>query len=275
MNGAFGDNDVEIRPTGIKSALRFWWRSLNGHLPLDDDNNQAVQHGIGLRTREGDLFGNTKKRSNILVRVVETFQNDAIESTVLLPHRGPSSNKVKSLKKETNFSVRIDYNEKLISRDKMISLFVLMCTLGGLGKRSRRGFGSVTVLRIGDNDYSSPTSLDDIFRCINNVSPDKYKNENGRITVNFSSFNEYPFILEVNIGDTIQTLELIGKATHDTKLINPFEYEKSIGAGRPRLASPIYISILSNGYPVVTTLKKDRNVSTDLQKSLKTKILTK
>ena len=28
--------EVELRPTAIKGALRFWWRAMNGHLPIQD-----------------------------------------------------------------------------------------------------------------------------------------------------------------------------------------------------------------------------------------------
>ncbi|HHM20795.1 MAG TPA: type III-B CRISPR module RAMP protein Cmr1, partial [Bacteroidetes bacterium] len=52
----------ELRAPGIKGALRFWWRAVNGHLSLKE-----------LKKREAEIFGGTDpaRRSRVVVRVLE------------------------------------------------------------------------------------------------------------------------------------------------------------------------------------------------------------
>ena len=58
---------------------------------------------------------------------------------------------------------------------------------------------------------------------------------------------------------------------------NKVAYDSTVGAGKPRFASPIYISLLKNGLPIITTLNtvspKPLAVNMNLQNELKTRIL--
>ena len=63
LTGADGTTP-ELRPPSIKGALRFWWRALNGHLPLEE-----------LKKREGKIFGDTQNRSKITLSVKELDVN--------------------------------------------------------------------------------------------------------------------------------------------------------------------------------------------------------
>ncbi|MDZ4709995.1 MAG: type III-B CRISPR module RAMP protein Cmr1 [Saprospiraceae bacterium] len=265
MNGADGFN-VELRPPGIKASLRFWWRALHGHLPIEQ-----------LRTQEAAIFGSTKGRSKVLIRTNTGIDESNKKRISLLPHKGGSE--ACSYIAGQDFKIRLDFDEKVISKEKLKYLFILACTLGGWGKRSRRGFGSVTVTEIDDVPFISPIDLDGILKCINTIVPNMFKIQNGAIIPTNISSNQYPYILEIKIGTSTKSLIQIGQATHDVKLIvdnsvNKRDYNNSIGAGSPRFASPVYVSILSNGVPVITTLKKESLVRTVLQNSLKSKILS-
>ncbi|MEZ4884825.1 MAG: type III-B CRISPR module RAMP protein Cmr1 [Chitinophagales bacterium] len=61
LAGADGSTP-ELRPPSIKGALRFWWRALNGHLPIEE-----------MREKEVKIFGGAIDdkafKSNILVRI--------------------------------------------------------------------------------------------------------------------------------------------------------------------------------------------------------------
>lgn len=263
MNGPYGDRP-ELRPPGIKASLRFWWRALHGHLSLDQ-----------LREQEGKIFGNTKGRSKVLIRVVKPIDENQKAKTSLLPHKGGSEADGYLVGEE--FKIRVDFDEKVISKEELKNLFILACTLGGWGKRSRRGFGSVVVTEVDGVAVTSPTTLQDILTHLEHFVPSKHRISGTHIEsthVSQSSRDEYPKLWKIEIGSNQRSLSDIGKATHDTKFTeNTQDYSQSLGDGRPRYASPVYVSLLSNGLPVISTLKKQSRVSTDLQNKLKEKIL--
>jgi CRISPR-associated protein Cmr1 len=270
MNGAYGNNDPELRPPGIKASLRFWWRALNGHLLLTQ-----------LKEQEAAIFGSTKGRSKVIIRVEENIDETLKRKYSLLPHKGGSE--AEAFNPNQSFKIRIDFDEKVFSVDEMKNLFVLACTLGGWGKRSRRGFGAVTVVAINNQPYLPPTTIDGIKDILDRIVPNHFSMNisTGEILTNHnstSSRGDYPEIWKIQIGKTVKSLEDIGQATHETKFNvdispNKQDYSKSLGDGRPRLASPVYVSILENGFPVITTLKKESWVNVDLQDNLKSKIL--
>lgn len=289
MNGPYGDRP-ELRPPGIKASLRFWWRALHGHLPLEDkkDGNDKVIEK-GLRTREGEIFGNTKGRSKVLIRVIEPIEQQISERTFLLPHKNTDREKspVPAFVSNLSFKIRVDFEErdikgnKVISKEELKNLFILACTLGGWGKRSRRGFGSVVVTEVDGVAVTSPTTLQDILTHLEHFVPSKHRISGTHIEsthVSQSSRDEYPKLWKIEIGSNQRSLRDIGKATHDTKFIEDTsqykqDYSKSLGDGSHRYASPVYISLLSNGLPVVSTLKKQSWVNLDLQNKLKEKVL--
>lgn len=267
MNGPYGDFP-ELRPPGIKASLRFWWRALHGHLKIDQ-----------LREGEGKIFGNTKGRSKVLIRIEEPINESKKAKTSLLPHKG-GSEAAGYVVNET-FKIRVDFDTSAISIEKIKNLFILAFTLGGLGKRSRRGFGSVVVKEVDGEAYASPTTLRDILNHLERVVPSKHRIEGNQIVsthVSQSSRDEYPTLWKIEIGSSQRALNHIGLATHVTKFIDDEsprkqDYSKSLGDGSPRYASPVYVSLLSNGLPVISTLKKHSWVNTELQNKLKSKIL--
>jgi CRISPR-associated protein Cmr1 len=274
MNGAYG-NRPELRPPGIKASLRFWWRALNGHLPLDD-----------LRKQEAVIFGSTNGRSKVLIRVVENQLVMSDPKPLLLEHHNEPNKRSPAAAFDVNgdFKIRVDFDSSVITKSKLENLFILACTLGGWGKRSRRGFGSVVVEAVDGTPVSAPTALKDIKVCIDQiVGTGRFDlpagaNKISGVALTKSSNDEYPRLLEVEIGRASKTLKEIGQATHDTKYSddtspNKSDYSKSLGDGRPRLASPVIISYLVNDKPVISTMKKQSWVSTALQDKLKNRIL--
>lgn len=266
MNGAFG-KIPELRPPGIKASLRFWWRALHGHLTLDD-----------LRKREGEIFGNTQGRSKILIRMSEIKDNSVDKSTSLLPHKSNEGKKspAPAFVEDLEFKIRVDYDSTAISKTVIENLFVITSTLGGWGKRSRRGFGSLVVTEINGTIYNSPTNLVEIQNCLDIIVPSQYTNSGMAIeskTVTSITNDSYPKLWKIEIGANPKTLSDIGQATHKIKGSSPSVYSISIGDGRPRYASPIYISILPNNLPVISTLKKQSAVDYSLQDNLKNEII--
>jgi len=78
LNGALG-KDPELRPPAIKASLRYWWRALHGHL--------SIKNLDDLRNKENEIFGSTKNRSSILIKVFHPVEEEIYTKTKLLPHK--------------------------------------------------------------------------------------------------------------------------------------------------------------------------------------------
>lgn len=253
----------ELRPPSIKGALRFWWRAMNGHLPLTE-----------LKKREGEIFGNNEKRSKVVIRTeIDDF---VAKEELLVPHK--KFMKQKAIPVGTKFKIHLSLTSATnnFNYQKLDALFILVSALGGLGKRVRRGMGGFTIENI---DYS----IDEITKYLNIISPDKFKTNKNTINYTIWKGLDFPYIKSIEIGRAdINLLEKISESTHEVKDIDNRGYEISLGhAYRGRFASPVYVSALKAGHtikPIITTLNAVPNrdkylFDIGLQKDFKAKIL--
>ena len=312
----------ELRPPSIKGAMRFWWRALHGHLTLKQ-----------LREKEARIFGgggDDARRSSFSIRIVSDLTQQTEEKP--LPHhsgdetckyisscRGKKPfNKDQCQKGKPFPSISsglfcVQLNGKNINQIK--SLFVLTCLLGGFGKRSRRGFGSVIITgRKKPNEdefraFDMPKTLNEICAIISVFNTDyRLDDADKKISLHKpemlnGKYSGYPYIEEIQIGGEpysqpnpttdekysgFELVEFIGQATHVY-----FDENKSNGAGRPRFASPTYVSALKvqcqeQGqnqeecyYPIITTLhyapppNRITNNSVQLKENFKKAIIEK
>ena len=289
LAGADGEKP-ELRPPSIKGALRFWWRAMHG--------NMGVKK---LREKEAKIFGgggDDAKKSSFSLRVLTDIQEMTIGEERPLPHHtgqknckyltgsnnciGKKGNCKKGFPK--NAIVKGVFEVDFIGSDleRIEKLFVLTCLLGGFGKRSRRGFGSLKIVKRNGIPFSMPNDLESIRGYLLEFN-DNYRLDDvsNRIylhkpeTLN-GEYSEYPYIEEIQIGAEpysklsssideeypgFELVEFIGWTTHQY-----FDENKSNGAGKPRFASPTYVSALKVGcaeqlqneeecfYPIITTL---------------------
>ncbi len=272
LSGADGQTP-ELRPPSIKGALRFWWRAMNGHLSLKE-----------LKERESEIFGGTEGsgRSKLLIRAKILNHSTGIE--MLVPHKS-FMKQVAFKANQTTFEIKLSLTQKLDYFDEiqMQSLFIITATLGGFGKRSRRGMGSVTII---EPQQIQPSSLEGILPHLKNFSP-YFVNDGKKIYHNFSgSLQEYASIRQIQISqfdseNMYKILRKISDRTHQFHQEDTRSYEASIGNARGgRFASPIYVSIIKDSLkPIITTLntapndKHKRNVSGLLQEDFKNSIL--
>jgi len=157
LSGA-NQREAELRTQSIKGALRFWWRALYGSDDIED-----------MKKKESEIFGNTEKKSKISINVDDIFEN-RIEN---LP-KGKNFT-VESTKKAKVFTLGIIdylayglhdyqkgrniYNRSFINsgknfkinfkidsrfREEILNSFNILIDYGGLGARSRNGFGSIS-----------------------------------------------------------------------------------------------------------------------------------
>ncbi len=142
LSGADGVTP-ELRPPSIKGALRFWWRAMNGHLSLED-----------LKTKEDEIFGGTDGRSKVLIRV--KMLNNNLSKKYIKSLRNQSLTYMAYGVEErlyfdigTKFNIIFTINEQnkdkyLEIKNELIKSFSLLTHLGGLGAKSRNGFGAFT-----------------------------------------------------------------------------------------------------------------------------------
>jgi len=267
LSGADGQTP-ELRPPSIKGALRFWWRAVNGHLDLKS-----------LKEQESLIFGGTDpaRRSSLIVRIEnhnETESKLKINyKAILVPHRGTSQ---KAFYEKQKFNVVLcTINEKVFDVDKLCALFQLVCLLGGFGKRTRRGMGSLKINKYKidkenwvENDQVN--NLQDVYKYLKILS-DQFELGTKDIKSKIYKGEKYPYIEKIEIGRIdSKILNKVSITTHELKSMDKFGYEASLGnTFKGRFASPIYVSVLDANIPIITTLKTctNQNVS-DINKGL-------
>jgi CRISPR-associated protein Cmr1 len=243
MAGA--DNKTpELRPSEFKGMMRFWWRAIRA------DNNIE-----NLRKEEAKIFGGTGEKegkSKVMIKVCP--QQISFSSYRPLPHSQTKRFTFSCIDvNSSTFKIFLKGEEKFLNIFK--NVFFLTTILGGFGKRSRRGFGSVSIIEpeeLNLENFQKEELLSKILDTLNQID-NHYEIRTSKI-VNKKSGGDYPWIKEIEIGkkhdDWEILLKKIGNATHNHK--NP-----SLGNSSPRMASPIYVSVvkLKDGFhPIVTTL---------------------
>ena len=167
------DGNAELRPPSIKAALRFWWRALNGGLPLEQLKRQEAEIFGG----SGDNEGKSKFSIRIMTDKVPNSSKD-IKSKLW----DTQNKKLKTdsegigyflypfLIKDREYYINQKFTIVFASFDKNIlieisKVFSLFIWLGSLGSRSRRGCGNITV-----NSYNCSFNLTIIDPILNGFS---------------------------------------------------------------------------------------------------------
>lgn len=245
----------EIRPSSIKGSLRFWWRAMNGNLDIKE-----------LRRQEENIFGcggKVAKRSNVIVRTTHPVWNDNFYE-YLLPHKQKAKSKAFNVGQKFVVFLSLSIENYGFNISMLESLFVLVCLLGGFGKRSRRGFGSVRILKKDGEEFGFPKCSEDLVKCINTINNDYiYDPLTDQISLRFLSKYtcDYPYIKEIVIGNKVysadELVKMIGESSH-------LNVTCANGCDSPRFASPTYVSAIKADrnndskekyYPVVTSLQ--------------------
>lgn len=152
----FFDERTPVRAASIRGQLRFWWRACN------PSGCSTLQE---LRQREGEIWGTTSRPSQVVVEVVRNLREPE-KIKVFGDNQRPISDEMKAIayaafplqvaSKERKpgvspgvlfdygdrrFQLRISYPDS-VKNDVVTALWAWE-TFGGLGARTRRGFGAV------------------------------------------------------------------------------------------------------------------------------------
>ncbi len=140
---AGADNQTpELRPASFRGALRFWLRALLGaELGSDIDR---------LRLAEGTLFGNTDGASPVTVRISARLPLNKrlkqADERLVVPHSRRFTKRAWAEGGQFVLTLSSRFGQSALPSEA-IAAFLLLVNLGGVGNRSRRGFGSLRAIR--------------------------------------------------------------------------------------------------------------------------------
>lgn len=151
-----GAEETELRAASIKGALRFWWRALYG----SDDIKEMKQ-------REGEIFGDTSQKSLVILRLEgdvtssltdKKLHKSGFSSLNYLAYGATSGSNVlrKYIKPKTSFKLHISFPQSY--RNEVLNSFYFLCEYGGIGSRSRNGYGSILCKDLPQLNYNLPNS---------------------------------------------------------------------------------------------------------------------
>ncbi len=221
LSGADGSTP-ELRPPSIKGALRFWWRAMKA-----GDFETIAE----LKEAESKIFGSAEpaRRSKVLVTCPKdkNFLKKSIKS------KFPEHKENYPLSRNTPVNILnylsygvYDYKKgfthaffdekqkfavclKVLDDAKILEIinaFVLMCYVGGLGSKSRNGFGKIKIINAIENESIDITG---------NLPKWKDLLVSSQSKSSFTSLSDSSLLFtttEVNKGAYDKTLSIIGDA---------------------------------------------------------------
>jgi CRISPR-associated protein Cmr1 len=163
LGGAEARGQPELRPPAFRGALRYWLRAALGGVIGD-------QNCDDLRKAESAVFGSTQRGSAITVRLAA--DNLATRTTPILPHKKAGQRPAFDVGQAITLTLSQVRGENPAIWPAATAALGLMVTLGGVGLRSRRGYGTLRVLNSSDLSAiaPSPETMDGWERYIREVT---------------------------------------------------------------------------------------------------------
>ncbi len=175
-----GENDPSklIRETSVRGQLRFWWRAVRGAGTLEE-----------IKSCEDAIFGNSNQKvgvSKVAIKVTVT-KRGTCEELFESKEKNPkplekwkdvaysafpaAANNNSSVQKKVStgveFELKIDFPSVIIT--EIEAALWAWETFGGIGARTRRGFGALELVSLEDNDnrkeiqkYQADTAKEEI-----------------------------------------------------------------------------------------------------------------
>lgn len=243
---------LELRPSSLKGAMRFWWRAIHGNMVLFE-----------MKEKEAFIFGTGGENGGKSTFKLRFGNKELIEKKVIIKI-GQRHIPLHCFISGSTFEVVISCTGSEENLKKIEDLLIITLALGGIGKRSRRGMGSIQIIQKNGELFKMPSTLKELGQLLNRINPGMFEIKQDRLRSSFQDPASYPFIKEIQIGKIYKDynffLDQVGHAAHNynsiftgaAKVIR----DKS-GNEIKRFASPIFISALVAGddlFPVITTL---------------------
>lgn len=148
IHGAQSDGPAELRPPSFRGEWRYWFRAAAGAV-IGDRNRD------GLVKMESAVFGSTDKGSAVTLKITQSQVKTA--PAKVLPHKQDGGSR-SAISGGEEFEIEISSKPTALPEvwEAAKTSFVLMVTLGGVGQRARRGYGT---LQVKDSEAARITSL--------------------------------------------------------------------------------------------------------------------
>lgn len=149
LGGANPQDEPELRVPSFRGALRYWLRAALGGVIGDKDFNFNTLHEL-----ESAVFGSTDHGSPIRLRLRCPNGELRKDDASILPHitgRGAGRRKAFAADQKFDLIMSQDGNHGEDVWNVACSALMLALTFGGVGLRSRRGYGTLRV----DNSSNS------------------------------------------------------------------------------------------------------------------------
>lgn len=227
--GGEDQNKPELRVPGIKGALRFWWRALAWNWCKGDLKS--------IRDLEGEIFGSTKDgQSRVIMDLCEANAESTNEiffkrrqGLMYLGYGPIDKGKLTRdyLKQPVDATLRIRIRPKdgkapdeSVIADQISKALIAMGYFGGLGSRSRRGFGSFNLIELnvdGQTKFNCPTSKDQLKEAIQEFIKDLDMYNGLPEYTAFSQKTEFYLFKDMS-ADPLDLLDGVGKAMIEYRL---------------------------------------------------------
>lgn len=250
--GADPKNNAELRLASFKGALRFWWRALAW--PRLEGRLEEIQR------QEDELFGSAKGgQSRVLMRLDPHDRDPKIlnASSVLRVRSRSNANVVgmgarylgygvittrgqlerACLQAPFRFTVRIrcrDLDEK--QRKSLENALIALGTFGGMGAKSRKGYGSLVLQSLcveGNKQWKPPADIDGLKNEIRKL----YGDLNGGTWPEFTALSNRSrhVLLPSDKSEPLEILNLVGRELVDfrswgrnSRILDPEKSKKNI-----------------------------------------------
>ncbi|MGI5859362.1 MAG: type III-B CRISPR module RAMP protein Cmr1 [Tepidanaerobacteraceae bacterium] len=223
LGGADNQNTAELRPTSMKAALRFWFRAIN---------YGKYQDYKKIKNVEDELFGSTTSQSRFILKLnsenIKAETNEVrISNLFNAPEIGYLGYGLFQRQKfyrpylipGQSFTVELLLKPKSKNRldfENLIKPIIALGLFGGLGSRSRRGFGSVTLDSVYVDDkkpWTAPESREELGNAFKDFYSDLELSRDIPEYTAFSS-NTRTIILD-EFSDYKEALKSVGRAMMD------------------------------------------------------------
>lgn len=154
--GGADPKKAELRAASIKGSLRFWWRALYGCDDLAD-----------MKKRESEIFGSTEKKSSFSIQLngidnIKPIMKNVDKGKIFVVNSSKGTFRLgiidylafgirdhkqgytkEHIQSSAHFSIKLIFNRCF--SDEVLESFCNFIRFGGLGAKSRNGFGSLHI----------------------------------------------------------------------------------------------------------------------------------
>lgn len=248
--GGADQNKPELRSASLRGQLRWWFRALYGGMNGGDSSD--------CHSKEVAIFGGSdgdkSYQSKVLIKIKNSFDLKNKIRIAPLPHKKNMNFIFYAIPPKTTFVIDIISQRKYINEFNLVkSLLEFVSLLGGLGRRSRRGFGAFQIkfLNFETKDHVEEFIIKKMIEVKNNIKSIAQKIKS---TVPDHDIAPWPIIsdkyFKLKISDFAKWDDLIEKLMeniHNGLRDKQISYKVIGSVKNGRQASSLLVSVIKVG----------------------------